>query len=122
MLSSVSANESPEELQAQLAAARAEAAEAKAEAARLKAEAAEARAAAAQADPSQTAGEDSDQPQTPPPAQPDSNTAEAPAEGSHEPSELAQHIKAGYSFTDDLQTITLGTLLEGGAHTPGVTA
>lgn len=122
MLSSVSANESPEELQAQLAAARAEAAEAKAEAARLKAEAAEARAAAAQASTSPAPKEDSDQSQTPAPEQPESDQPEAPAEATQESSELAQTIKAGYSFTDDLQTITLGTLLEGDTPTPGVTA
>ena len=100
-------SENIEDLKAQLAAAEAAAKAAEAEAARAKAEALrlqlEAAGSAAEASPA--------------PEAPEATTASSP---SGDLSAFATQIRAAYSW--DVPAITIGTLIDGGARVPGVSA
>ena len=100
-------SENIEDLKAQLAAAEAAAQAAEAEAARAKAEALrlqlEAAGSAAEASPA--------------PEEPEATTASSP---SGDLSAFATQIRAAYSW--DVPAITIGTLIDGGARVPGVSA
>lgn len=106
-----------QDLEAQLAAARAEAAEAEAAAAKAKAEAAAARLAAleAQANSAEKCSSDAEPAQQEAPAE-----APSPAQPAQDVSEFALQIAAAYEF--DGASIPFGTLLEDGKQVPGVNA
>ena len=128
-----------EALRAQLAEAQAQAAAAEAEAARAKAAAAEASLVAAQAraaggshDPAAPDASAPDAPRTPAPATEPPTEAVTPssdetpqtpqpaADATPAPlSDFAQQIRTSYSF--DVPSLTLGTLIDGGAPVPPVT-
>ena len=117
-------SENIEDLKAQLAAAEAAAKAAEAEAARAKAEALRlqleaAGSAAAQEPATQAEAEAAPAPEAPAADAPEATPASSPAP-SGELSAFAAQIQGAYSW--DVPAVTIGTLIDGGARVPGVSA
>ena len=117
-------SENIEDLKAQLAAAEAAAKAAEAEAARAKADALRlqleaAGSAAAQEPATQAEAEAAPAPEAPAADAPEATPASSPAP-SGELSAFATQIQGAYSW--DVPAVTIGTLIDGGARVPGVSA